>query len=298
MVLSRVRDFSEMIKFEHTIFALPFAYLGAFLAKRGIPSGYEIFWVTLAMVGARTAAMALNRLIDRHIDARNPRTASRALPKGLLSVAEVWVYIFLSWSLLLVSAWKLNPTNVAVPLTVKLMPIAVFVLTMYSYTKRFTWACHLVLGLSLGLAPVGSWVAVTGRVDLPAIVLGLTVLTWSAGFDVIYACQDHDFDSMEGIYSIPAVFGIRKALTISSILHVLTVVFLVLTGILLKMSYFYWIGVLVAAAILVYEHSLVTPTDLSKLNAAFFNMNGILSVIVFLFSLADIVLGSRISLGW
>lgn len=298
MVFGRIRDFSEMIKFEHTIFALPFAYLGAFLAKRAIPLGSEILWVTLAMVGARTAAMALNRLIDRHIDARNPRTASRALPKGLLSVAEVWVYVLLSWSLLLVSAWKLNPTNAAVPLTVKLMPIAVFVLTIYSYTKRFTWACHLVLGLSLGLAPVGSWVGLTGRVDLPAIILGLTVLTWSAGFDVIYACQDHDFDRMEGIYSIPSVFGIPKALTISSILHILTVVFLVLTGILLKMSYFYWIGVLIAAAILVYEHSLVTPTDLSKLNAAFFNMNGILSVIVFLFSLADIMFGARISLGW
>lgn len=296
MIFQRVRVFSEMIKFEHTIFALPFAYLGAFLAKQGMPSASQLFWITLAMVGARTAAMALNRLIDRHIDAINPRTTQRALPKGLLSVAEVWIYVILSWALLLLAAWNLNPNHEAVPLTVKLMPIAVFVLSLYSFTKRFTWACHLVLGLSLGLAPVGSWVGVTGKVELPAIILGLVVVVWTAGFDVIYACQDVDFDKKQGLYSIPSVFGVRNALIISSMMHVITVLFLVWLGVLSHMGYIYWLGVLVASGVLVYEHSLVSPTDLSKLDAAFFNMNGILSVAVFLFSTADIILGTRISI--
>ncbi|WP_418790463.1 UbiA-like polyprenyltransferase [Phosphitispora sp. TUW77] len=296
MAFARVRNFAEMIKFEHTVFALPFAYMGAFLAKRDFPTGHELIWITLAMVGARTAAMALNRLIDRHIDARNPRTADRHLPRGILSVAEVWVYVVLSWGLLLVSAWQLNPHNLEVPLTVKLMPIAVFVLTLYSYTKRFTWMCHLILGLSLGLAPVGSWVGVTGGVQLPAIILGFVVIAWVAGFDIIYACQDYEFDRKEGIHSIPAVFGLGKALVFSGLLHVLTVLFLILDGILLGMGYFYWIGVILAAGILIYEHSMVTPTDLSKLDAAFFNMNGILSLMLFVFTLADIVLGIRISL--
>ncbi len=296
MGFERIRQFGEMIKFEHTVFALPFAYLGAFLANRGLPSGNQLLWITLAMVGARTAAMALNRLIDRHIDARNPRTANRALPRGILSVTEVWFYVIASWVLLLVSAWQLNPLGLSVPLTVKLMPVAVLVLTVYSYTKRFTWLCHFILGLSLGLAPVGSWIGVTGRIEFPAVLLGLAVLTWVAGFDIIYACQDYDFDRQEGIYSIPAVFGIRKALIISAFLHVLTVAFLAWTGMVLALGYFYWLGVLVAVAILIYEHSLVTPADLSKLDAAFFNMNGILSVLMFVFTFADILFGYKISL--
>lgn len=297
-MLTRVRDFAEMIKFEHTIFALPFAYLGAFMAKRGLPSGSELLWITLAMVGARTAAMSLNRLIDRHIDALNPRTASRALPRGILSVAEVWFYVAVSWLLLLVAAWNLNPQNLPVPLTVKLMPIAVFVLTIYSYTKRFTWVCHLVLGLSLGLAPVGSWVGITGNIELPAVILGFAVLFWVAGFDVIYACQDFEFDRKAGLYSIPSVFGLRKALVISPLLHIVTVGLFIVVGIMLQMSYFYWLGILIATAILIYEHSLVSPTDLSKLDAAFFNMNGILSVLVFLFAVIDIFFGNIIKLGW
>ncbi|WP_231683420.1 UbiA-like polyprenyltransferase [Phosphitispora fastidiosa] len=296
MAFARVRHFGEMIKFEHTVFALPFALMGAFLAKRNFPTGYELLWITLAMVGARTAAMALNRLIDRHIDARNPRTAGRHLPKGILSVAEVWVYVALSWALLLIAAWQLNPLDLPVPLTVKLMPIAVLVLTLYSYTKRFTWACHLVLGLSLGLAPVGSWVGVAGRVELPAVILGFVVIAWVAGFDMIYACQDYEFDRKEGIHSVPAIFGLKWALVFSGLLHVLTIVLLVWDGLLLGMGYFYWLGIILAAGILIYEHSLVTPTDLSKLDAAFFNMNGILSVMLFVFTFADIIFGLKISL--
>lgn len=294
MVVRKIRNFAEMIKFEHTIFALPFAYLGAFMANRGMPSGSQLLWITLAMVGARTAAMALNRLIDRHIDARNPRTASRAIPKGMVSVYEVWLYVAASWGLLLVSAWELNPLHQAVPLTVKLMPIAVFVLTIYSYTKRFTWACHLVLGLADGLAPVGAWIAITGKMELSAMILGLAVLTWIAGFDVIYACQDFDFDNKEGLYSIPAAFGIKRALVVSALLHVFTVLFLVWMGLTLNLGYFYWLGVIIAVAILIYEHSLVSPTDLSRLDAAFFNMNGILSVLVFAFTFIDIMFGAKI----
>lgn len=297
-MIGRVKTFSEMIKFEHTVFALPFAYLGAFLAFREIPTASQLFWITLAMVGARTAAMALNRLIDRHIDAKNPRTAERAIPKGLLSVAEVWLYVIASFALLLVAAWQLNPLGLTVPLTVKLMPIAVIVLTVYSYTKRFTWACHLVLGVADGLAPTGAWVAVTGYMPWASVVLGLAVATWIAGFDVIYACQDYEFDRAHGLHSIPGRFGLRTALIISAILHVLTVLLMAGLGWFMGLGYFYWLGVLVAAGILIYEHSLVSPTDLSRLNAAFFNMNGILSVLMFIFTLADIIYPTTIKLGW
>jgi len=295
MPLSRIRIFTEMIKFEHTVFALPFAYLGALLSIRGLPAGHDILWITLAMVGARTAAMSLNRLIDRHIDARNPRTANRAIPRGMLSVTEVWLYVAVSWALLLISAWQLNPLDQTVPLTVKLMPIAVLILTAYSYTKRFTWLCHIVLGISLALAPMGSWVGITGRLELPAFLLGFVVLTWVSGFDVIYACQDYEFDRKEGIHSIPAAFGLKNALIISAILHLLTVLFLTWVGLVLNMGYFFWLGVLVAGAILIYEHALVSPTDISRLDAAFFNMNGVLSVLVFLFAFADIVFRGKLN---
>lgn len=292
--VKRFRHFAEMIKYEHTIFALPFAYLGAFLAVKGMPSAAQLIWITLAMAGARTAAMALNRVIDRHIDARNPRTAERAIPKGLLSVSEVWLYIVLSWGLLLVSAWQLNPLHASVPLTVKLMPIAVFVLTIYPYMKRFSWTCHLVLGLADGLAPAGAWVGVTGRFDFPAVLLGLVVLTWVAGFDVIYACQDFEFDQKEGLHSIPAQFGLRVALTVSALSHILTILLLGWVGVTLGMGYIYWLGILIAAGILIYEHNLVSPNDLSKLDAAFFNMNGILSVLVFVFTFVDIFFQAKI----
>lgn len=286
--LNKVKVFAEMIKFEHTIFALPFAYLGAFLAQGGIPGAYHLFWITMAMVGARTAAMSLNRLIDRHIDARNPRTAGRALPKGLLSVAEVWGYVVVAFALLLFAAWKLNP------LCVKLMPIAVFFLVIYSYIKRISWICHLVLGISLGLAPAGSWVAITGSFDLPAVILGLAVTFWVAGFDVIYACQDFDFDRRSGLHSIPARFGLAKALMISRGMHVLAPLLLFGVAIILKLGWLYILGVVIAAGILYYEHKLVKPDDLSRLDAAFFNMNGILSVIMFVFTLLDTLFPTRV----
>ncbi len=281
---NKFKVFLEMIKFEHTIFALPFAYLGAFLASGGLPSGHDLFWITLAMVGARTAAMSLNRLIDRHIDARNPRTAGRALPKGLLSVGEVWLYTIISFIVLYIAASQLNS------LCVRLMPVAVFVLVIYSYTKRWTWACHFILGVALGLAPLGSWVAVTGSIDLPGVLLGLAVAVWVAGFDIIYACQDYDFDTKSGIHSVPARFGISSALVISAALHVLAPLLLAAVGLYLKLGVFYLAGVIVAAGLLAHEHRLIKPDDLSKLGIAFMNMNGYLSTLMFVFTVLDILL--------
>lgn len=280
--INKVKVFSEMIKIEHTVFALPFAYVGALIAKGGNPGWDKLFWITIAMLGARTAAMSLNRVIDRHIDANNPRTVGRAIPQGLLSVAEVWGYVLGSFLLLFLAAAQLNP------LCVKLMPIAVLFLAIYPYTKRFSWLCHVVLGISLGLAPLGAWVGVNGTIDLAPIMLALGVTFWCAGFDVVYACQDFDFDRQVGLHSVPARFGLKKALWISSAFHVLAIIFLATTGIMLSLGVFYMVGVVIAAALLWYEHSLVKPHDLSRLDAAFFSMNGILSVMMFVFTLLAI----------
>jgi 4-hydroxybenzoate polyprenyltransferase len=283
MAFRRIKTFLEMIKFEHTIFALPFAYVGALLTEKKVPAAHDIIWITLAMVGARTAAMSLNRIIDRRIDARNPRTAGRALPKGLLSVVEVWVYTIISLALLFYSAYQLSP------LAFKLFPLAVVVLLIYSYTKRFSWTCHLFLGATLGLAPLGSWIAIAGRVDPAPVVLALGVLFWVAGFDIIYACDDYEFDRREGIHSIPARFGIRKALIISMVFHLVAPVLFIATGLILNLGMFYFVGVMAAVVILFYQHALVRPDDLSRAGVAFFNLNGILSVVVFVFTFLDIL---------
>ena len=266
----------ESIKFEHSIFALPFAYIGMVLAARGIPTWDRVFWITLAMVGARTLAMAANRLIDAELDALNPRTANRALPRGLLSRRDMVMLGFAGLAVLVLAAWRLNP------LCLQLTPVAVAVLIGYSYTKRFTWMSHAILGLADGMAPVGGWIAVTGTLDPPAILLGLAVLFWIAGFDLIYACQDVEVDRRDGLYSIPACFGIPFALRLARFCHVLTVLLLVAVGLLAGLGWPYGLGLMVVAALLVYEHSLVSPTDLSKVNLAFFTMNGYISIIAFL----------------
>lgn len=284
MVFRRVRIFLEMIKFEHSVFALPFAYIGALLVERKVPSAHDLVWITLAMVGARTAAMSLNRIIDREIDAANPRTANRALPRGLLSVTEVWVYVFLSFGLLLVAAAQLSP------LALRLFPVAVAVLFAYSYTKRFTWLCHLVLGLALGLAPLGSWIAIADRLDLAPALLAAGVTFWVAGFDVIYACHDYDFDRRTGLQSIPARFGLRRALALSSLFHVLAVAFFLLVWWYMGLGVFYLAGVALAAGILWYEHHLVSPGDLSRADTAFFNMNGLLSATMLVFTFLDVTI--------
>ncbi|HBV86377.1 UbiA-like polyprenyltransferase [Desulfosporosinus sp.] len=282
--MDKLKVFFEMIKLEHTIFALPFAYLGGFLAANGVPPAMKLLWITLAMVGARTAAMSLNRLIDRHIDARNPRTAQRALPAGQLRVNEVYLYTVLSFLLLGISAYKLNL------LALLLMPIAVFFLVLYSYTKRFTWACHLVLGISLGLAPAGAWIGVTGHWALAPVLLGLGVMTWVAGFDVVYACQDVEFDRKEGLHSIPAVFGIQRALEISTFLHIIAPLFFIAVGVVMSMSWLYYIGVAIAIVLLFRQHRIVSANDFSKLGVAFFDLNGYLSILLFVFSVMDLIL--------
>lgn len=278
----------EMIKFEHSIFALPFAFMGAVLGSIVVegtwPTWMEIFWVTVAMVGARSAAMSLNRLIDRFVDAKNPRTATRAIPAGLISVLEVLLFIVVSFIVLFIAAFQLND------LAVKLLPLAVFVLVLYSYTKRFTWLCHFVLGVAIGFGPLGGWVATTGQVDVTGLLLFASVLFWTAGFDIIYACQDADFDRKEGLFSMPSRFGIANALLVARICHVITFVGLLSLYALADLSIWFLIGVLISGAILIYEHSLVKPTDLSKLDVAFFNMNGVLSVVMFTFTMIDLVI--------
>jgi len=276
-----------MIKFEHTLFALPFAYMGAVLGSvyvfDRLPTWSEIGWITLAMIGARTAAMGLNRIIDRAIDARNPRTENRAIPAGLLSSLEVWLFIVISFVLLFVATSNLDP------LSMKLLPIAVIFLVGYSYTKRFTWACNIILGLTIGLAPLGAWVAVTGQIDITVMVFYLAVALWTAGFDVLYACQDMEFDQKEGLHSIPARFGIVRALWIAMVFHLLTATGLLSLIWLADLSWFYIIGMIIAYIILIYEHRLVSPNDLTRLNTAFFTMNGVLSVVLFTFTIIDLV---------
>lgn len=288
MGLRKLKIILEMIKFEHSLFALPFAFMGAVLGsiviEKAWPTWMEIFWVTVAMVGARSAAMSLNRVIDRVIDAKNPRTATRAIPAGLISILEVISFIVVSFAVLFIAAYQLND------LAVKLLPLAVFVLVLYSYTKRFTWLCHFILGVAIGFGPLGGWVATTGQVDPIGLLLFVSVMFWTAGFDIIYACQDADFDRKEGLFSMPSRFGIKNALIVARVCHILTFIGLMSLYAVADLSIWFLIGVLISGAILIYEHSLVKPTDLSKLDVAFFNMNGILSVVMFTFTMIDLVI--------
>ena len=274
----------EMIKFEHTIFALPFAFLGAFLAARGLPHWPESFWILAAMVGARSAAMAFNRLVDRIQDGLNPRTAARALPRGLLGAGFVAFFILASSVLFIFSTWMLNS------LAFRLSPLALVVVFFYSYTKRFTWLSHLVLGLSLAMAPVGGWIAVRGAIEASPFYLAAAVLLWVAGFDIIYACQDVDFDRKTGLHSLPRLVGIRRALWISAGFHILMVVILFYAFFVFQLSLLSLLGLAIVAGALVYEHHLVGPHDLSRVNAAFFTVNGVVSIVLFIFVGLDLCL--------
>jgi len=273
--------YARLVKIEHTVFALPFAYVGAFLAVGGRPSWHDLVWITLAMVGARSLAMALNRLIDARIDARNPRTASREIPSGQLSVAQVSLFIAASLALFLVSVWQLAPK------THSLWPIPVVMFVVYPYLKRFTWLCHLWLGAADGLAPIGAWVAITNHLPWQSWVLGLAVTFWVAGFDFFYALFDVEVDRREGLHSIATRFGTNGAFLGARLAHVATVACLVIAGLGLSVGVLYWIGVAIVAALLVYEHSLVKPGDLRRLDAAFFTMNGVISVAFAVFVIAD-----------
>ena len=273
--------FARLVKIEHTIFALPFAYVGAFLAVRGTPSAHDLVWITLAMVSARSLAMALNRLIDAGIDARNPRTAGRELPSGQLSVVQVVLFCAASLALFLVAVWQLAPK------THYLWPIPVAGFVIYPYLKRVTWLCHFWLGAVDGLAPIGAWVAITNHLPWQAWMLGAAVALWVAGFDCFYALFDMDIDREQHLHSIATRFGVRGAFAGARISHAATIACLVAAGLGLPVGALYWIGVAVVAALLVYEHMLVRPGDLRRLNAAFFTMNGVISVAFAAFVILD-----------
>jgi len=290
MAFNKIPIYLEMIKFQHSIFALPFAYLGAFLAEMRVPSLQTILWITLAMVSARSFAMAINRLIDIEIDRRNPRTAERALPKGLLRGSNVLGFSLISLSIFLIAVYNLAP------ICRFLWPLVVIPFVIYPYTKRFTYLSHLVLGLCLGLAPVGAWIAVTNSISIEPLLLGAAVLCWVAGFDIFYAIQDMEFDRQHGLYSIPANFGIKNSLALTKILHLTAVVFLVWTGLRLDLGIIYFIGVFITGLLLAYENSIIKPDDISRLNMAFFTMNGVISVLMFLFVAGEVIL-RRINLG-
>jgi 4-hydroxybenzoate polyprenyltransferase len=274
-VISNTRTTLEMIKIEHTLFALPFAFLGAVLGANGLPTLRQIVWIVVAMVGARSAAMAFNRLADRRIDARNPRTAMRALPAGQLSVGFVWAFTIVSSGIFLLAAAMLNR------LTLILAPVALASVFVYSLTKRWTQLSHIVLGWCLSIAPTGAWIAVRGEIGSPIpLLLSLVVLLWTAGFDVLYACQDFEFDRNEGLHSIPASVGISRALWISRALHTAALFALGSLYVVSRLGPVALVGVVLTACLLLYQHRLVRANDLSRLNAAFFTTNAFVSVIL------------------
>jgi 4-hydroxybenzoate polyprenyltransferase len=277
------KRFASLVKIEHTVFALPFAYVGAFLALDAVPSASELVWVTLAMAGARSLAMALNRLIDAAIDARNPRTAGRELPSGALRRWQVLVFALASLAVFLVAVWHLDP------IVRWLWPIPVAMFVVYPYLKRVTWLSHFWLGAVDGLAPVGGWVAVTGELPLEAWLLGLAVAAWVAGFDVLYALFDLEVDRAQGLHSFPVRFGVRATFRAARALHVVTVAALVAAGVLLEPTLWYWLGVAAVAGLLGYEHRLVSPDDQRRLDTAFFTMNGVISAVFFGFVLVDVI---------
>ena len=283
-VLHNLRVTLEMIKWEHSIFALPFALCGAMLAAGGLPTAHQLVWIVVAMVAARSAAMAFNRLADASIDAANPRTSTRALPAGHLSPVFVATFIVISSAIFVVAAAQLNR------LALWLSPVALAILLLYSYTKRFTRWSHLVLGFALGIAPSAAWIAVRGSLDPRILLLTAAVTFWVGGFDVLYACQDFDFDRQTGLHSIPRHLGILRALWVARAFHAIMLSLLIALLWCFGLGKLAIVGVAVVAALLAYEHSLVSPDDLSKLNAAFFTMNGVISVLFFVFVAGDLLL--------
>jgi len=279
--VNRLRTVLEMIKFEHSVFALPFALTGALLAARftarSWPTWKQALWITVAMVAARSAAMTINRIVDLRYDRANPRTARRALATGALSLSFAWVFTACACAVFLLAAWRLNP------LALKLAPVALAVLFFYSFTKRFTNWSHLFLGLALGISPAAAWIAVTGRLDPRVLILCAAVTLWVGGFDVLYACQDLEFDRKAGLFSIPSRFGIARALGIARVMHVAVVALLLWLAASFALPWPAWLGIAVVAGLLAYEHSLVQADDLSRLDAAFFTLNGYISISFLLF---------------
>jgi 4-hydroxybenzoate polyprenyltransferase len=278
---NKIADYFRLVKFSHSVFALPFAFTAAIIAAEGLPTLHQIFWITVAMIGGRSGAMGMNRIIDRKIDSLNPRTRDRELPRGVIKTSEAFTFTLVAFGFLVLAAYMLNP------LCFKLSPLVLLVLFTYSYTKRFTWLCHIVLGIALSLAPLGAWIAVRGTFEYDILPLSLAIMFWVAGFDTLYGLQDMDFDRKHNIYSIPSIFGIKTSLWIARIFHLITIGLLVSLVAIFHLSVIYLIGVAVAFALLLYEHLLVKPDDLSKLNMAFFNMNGYISITVFVFTLLN-----------
>jgi len=284
VLIDKVLTYGKMIRFSHTVFALPFAFSSVVFSSLFYKVTLEkMFWILIAMLGARSSAMGFNRIVDRRIDALNPRTKNRELPTGKISIIEASIFVFFFSALFIYAAYKLNP------LCFYLSPVALAVIFFYSFTKRFTWLSHLFLGLSLGLAPVGAWLAIAGRFDLPPIILGFGVLTWIGASDIIYACQDYEFDVKYGLYSIPQKFGIEKALKISSAIHLLTFISFASLKFLLNLGWIYTVGLILIGILLVYQHRIVKPNDLSKVNFAFNNVNSLVSTTYFVFSSLELM---------
>jgi len=274
-MLKKIAILLEMIKFKLTVFAMPFAFTGAFLAARGLPDLRVILWVILAMVGARTCAMGFNRIVDWRFDRANPRTANRAIPAGEVRMAEAWAMVLISAVLFFLACYQLNT------LTLSLAPLALALTLIYSYTKRFTALCHLILGVALAFSPLGGWVAVSGSFTGFPVALSLGVLFWVAGFDTIYACLDADFDRQSGLHSLPSRLGRKNAFRLAVCFHILAFFFFTLTGLQSHLNYWYYIGLVLTAGALFYQHLIVNPRDLSRIQASFFSMNGFISLTIF-----------------
>jgi 4-hydroxybenzoate polyprenyltransferase len=286
-IRAKLKLYGDLVMFSHSLFALPFGLIGMLLAANGLPSARVFFWIIVALVGARNAANAINRLIDAKFDAWNPRTTDRHMPRGLVSAREVLALSIIGFGLLLLAAWQLNP------LCLKLAPLAVLLLVLYSYTKRFTWACHLVLGFCCGIAPTASWLAVTGKFALPPMLLSAAVMCWVAGFDIIYATQDTEFDRKTGLYAVPAKFGIPMALKIAKALHLAVLFFLLLVPVFSAPPYavpgvFYYLGIAVVAGLLFWEHLIVRPDDLKQVTTAAYTVNQIIGVALLVFTIIDV----------
>lgn len=281
MVLNRIKTYGELVMFSHTLFSLPFAMISMVWAADGLPSLSVILWILVALVGARNGANALNRWVDREIDKKNPRTANRHMPQGLVKEYEVWGIVVVCFVLFIFAAYMLNPLCFA------LTPVALFLFFVYSYTKRFTWVCHIVLGVACAGAPVGAWLAVTGKFAFPPLVLGAVVLLWVAGFDIIYGTQDIKFDRENGLFSIPAFFGLKGALIISTIFHIIMILLLLGLYLILDLGVIYLLGIVISAILLGIEHYIVSPSNEKKMKIASYNINQIVSVLIFVSAMAD-----------
>lgn len=281
MVLKKLKSYGELVMFSHTLFSLPFALISMIWAAEGLPSAATVFWILIALIGARNGANALNRIVDKDFDKKNPRTANRHLPRGAIKDYEVYVIVLLCFLIFIIAAYMLNP------LCLLLSPVALFLFVIYSYTKRFTWLCHIILGITCAGAPVGAWLAVTGKFALTPIILGAVVTFWIAGFDIIYATQDIEFDRKIGLFSIPAKFGLKGALLISTVFHCMVILLLISLYFIMHLGPIYLLGIFISAILLGIEHYIVSPSNKKKMEIASYNINQIVSVLIFIFTMLD-----------